>query len=126
MQDADRRIDEIVSLDPDNKAGLKAKYGAHELMVEARTLLAAGKADEAQAVLDRALAVPGLPAEKLQSLHIFKGITYLGQGELDKARGSLQKGLDVAPQGPRAKLARSGLQKVDLLTKVQSTSFDVP
>ena len=63
---------EIVTLDPDNKAGLKKKYEFKSVMADAMAPMQAGKADEANSVLDKAIETAGGKGEDAQQVQFFK------------------------------------------------------
>ena len=53
-------MQEAIRLDPDNAAGMKAKYEYLSLYLEGQNLLQSGKAKEAVAVIEKALALPDI------------------------------------------------------------------
>ncbi len=63
---------EIIALDADNKAGLKKKYEFRVAVGEAVELADANKFGEADAALDKALAMPGVSGEEVQKALVFK------------------------------------------------------
>lgn len=68
---------EIVKLDVDNKAGLKAKHEYRIYLVDFTGLVADGKASEAKALAEKMLALPGLTAQ--QQLDVYLGLCQLYQ-----------------------------------------------
>ncbi len=63
-EDVEKWSSEIIALDPENKAGLKAKYEFNAIRQEAVAHLRARDFDKVQAALDKALAIPGLTDEQ--------------------------------------------------------------
>jgi thioredoxin-related protein len=63
---------EIVALDPENKTGLKKKYGLWIPTTEAGYLMGEKRPAEAVAVLDRALEIPGLTDQQKLDLYSSK------------------------------------------------------
>ena len=78
-QDIEKWSQEIMALDAENKAGLKSKYEVRVLLTEAQSRLRDQKLDEAHAVLDKALALPGLAGEPLQEVQLAKAVCYAAQ-----------------------------------------------
>jgi thioredoxin-related protein len=97
---------EIISLDPDNKAGLKNKYVFSQMLGDAGKLARDKKFDEGQEILDKALALTGITPEQVQEGQMAKGTNYLMRREVDKSLECLKKALDAAPQGPRAPILK--------------------
>ena len=64
---------EIVSLDADNKAGLKTKYEFRVLMAGCDRLKEEQKLDEVKACVEKALALPGLTGPQKQDAYMVKG-----------------------------------------------------
>jgi thioredoxin-related protein len=60
IRDIEKWSREIVTLDPDNKAGLKTKYEFRNKMMEASAQIRSKSFDKAHATLDEAAALPGL------------------------------------------------------------------
>jgi thioredoxin-related protein len=60
--------EEIVSLDADNKAGLKSKYEILTTMSQARMQLARGNLDKARSLLNKAAALPGLSDNQKETI----------------------------------------------------------
>ena len=58
--------EEIIALDPNNKAGLKVKYTFRKLLAEAVKFRGERNLAEAKAVLEKAAALPGISAEQKQ------------------------------------------------------------
>ena len=101
--DTDSWAREIVALDTENSAGLKGKYGVRLALADAQQLVRDRKPDEAHAVLDKALAIPGVAEEPLQELYLAKANYYAAQQEFQKSVEACQRALDAAPSSPRVR-----------------------
>lgn len=93
---------EIVELDPDNKAGLKAKYLVDAAMASRASSLRAGKLDDALAACDKVLAWEGLSADQRQMLLIAKSEVLLNKDDKKGAKALLLEAKKVAPESPVA------------------------
>jgi thioredoxin-related protein len=94
---------EILTLDPDNKAGLKSKYLAKEIVREARGLLQQRKPEEAKAACDKALALAGLPADGRQEVLFVKSEVLFRSGDKKGAKAMLTEAAKLAPATDMAK-----------------------
>ena len=83
---------EIIALDPDNKAGLKVKYEFPLTLAEAAKLLQADKAAEAREVVDKALALKGVPGRKAAARLHAQGPDFPLGKEVRRRRGHAQAG----------------------------------
>jgi thiol-disulfide isomerase/thioredoxin len=93
---------EIIGLDKDNETGLKTKYEIRGLLAECNKLNKSGKLDEAQAVADQALVIPGITGEQKQDVYSAKsGCLYYAQDFVGLI-ACLRKGIEAAPEGPKA------------------------
>lgn len=104
---------EIIDLDSDNAAGLKNKYEFNKSLNDANALAREKKFDEGLAAIDKALAIAGVAPEQLQEGWMAKGTNYLMQKNFEKALESFNKGLEVAPQGPRSGVLKYYVQMVE-------------
>ena len=104
---------EIVELDADNKAGLKPKYQFNLALNGALDLARADKTDEANAALDKAVAMPGVPGEELQKGYFFKA-QLAGQNHRTAEELSfLKKALDAAPKSEIAPMIKQMIGQVE-------------
>jgi len=94
---------EIITLDPDNKAGLKVKYEFPLTLAEANQLLQAGKASEAKEVLDKALAMQGVPGELRQEGYMLKVQICASKKKFADAVATLKLAKEAAPESHMAK-----------------------
>jgi tetratricopeptide (TPR) repeat protein len=108
----DKWSQEIITLDADNKAGLKKKYDFRVQMSAATKLLQTGKMEEGRKTLEKALALPDLPGEQVQDGHFLLAVTYLNTGDMKNAVDHLQKALDAAPNGKRAAIIKNALPRL--------------
>ena len=106
-QEMEQLSQEIIQLDPENKGGLKGKYEFRVMLAEAASLFRAQKPEKAQGTLDKALSLPGLTGEQTQEAHLAKGAAYFGQKEFQKAVACFKKGIEAAPDGPRAVILKT-------------------
>lgn len=93
---------EIVDLDAENAAGLKAKYGPRVLLADAQQLVREQKFDEAHAVLAKALAMPDVAGEPLLELHLAQANAFAAQEKFEQSVDACQKALAAAPTSRRA------------------------
>jgi len=63
-EEIEKRSNEIIELDPDNKAGLQTKYRLRELLIDAAKDFKAGETEKARKALNEARALPGLTDEQ--------------------------------------------------------------
>jgi thioredoxin-related protein len=86
---------EIVKLDADDKAGLKAKHQFRIYMAEFSALAESGKLAEAKAVADKMLALPRLSAQ--QQLDVYLGLSqaYQASRQFAEASAAVDKALAV-------------------------------
>ncbi|MBN2332612.1 MAG: thioredoxin family protein [Deltaproteobacteria bacterium] len=97
-------IDEIISLDTDNQAGLQGKYEIYQKVAPIEEALRQTRNfDQALTDLDTLLAEDGLQAETKQRLYLFKATICL-QGKKDPEAGiqNLQLAAQAAPDTPLA------------------------
>ncbi|MGO8749967.1 MAG: thioredoxin family protein [Thermoguttaceae bacterium] len=106
-QEMEQLSQEIIQLDPENKAGLKRKYEFRVMLAEAASLFQAQQPEKAQGALDKALLLPGLTGEQTQEAQLAKGAAYFGQKEFQKAVACFKKGIEAAPDGPRAVILKT-------------------
>ena len=88
---------EIIALDVDNKGGLKVKYEFPMKIEEAKKLVESGKADKGMALLDGALAMPGVPGELRQEGFMAKAEICETQGKFGDVMTALKAAKDAAP-----------------------------
>ena len=94
---------EIIALDADNKAGLKVKYEFPMKIEEAKKLVESGKADKGMALLETALAMPGVPGELRQEGFMAKAEICETQGKFGDVMTALKAAKEAAPASPMNK-----------------------
>jgi thioredoxin-related protein len=95
-------IDEIVALDPDNKAGLKAKYGAIALIGKMQAAMSKRDFDGAIALADEALKTLGDSGQQVQDVLFQKSLALYNKKDKKGAKASLEAALEAAPDAPQA------------------------
>jgi thioredoxin-related protein len=103
---------EILTLDPDNQAGLKSKYEVQILLADSQKLLREKEFAHAHAALDKLLARPNLTPLQLQQARLTKGNCYHAQHDLKTSVDWLQKALEAAPDSPAAPSIKAQLRRV--------------
>ena len=103
--------EEIVTLDADNKAGLKVKYHFRQLLAEADGLKASGKFDEAKAVYDKALALEGISGELKQNAYFDQGECFFNSKDFVGVVACLKKAAEAAPASPKAANLQEMIQR---------------
>lgn len=93
---------EIVSLDPENKAGLKSKHEFRSLMADADKAFDQRKYSECRAAAEKAAAVSGITGEQTQKANLRLALCLREEKKFDKCLECLKKALDAAPQGDEA------------------------
>jgi tetratricopeptide (TPR) repeat protein len=86
---------EIVKLDADNKAGLKAKHEFRILMAEFSELKNNRKVAEAKAVADKMLALQGVSGEQQLEVYLALCEMYRENGPIAEAKAAAEKALAV-------------------------------
>jgi thioredoxin-related protein len=118
-QEVEKWSREIISLDPDNKAGLKSKYAFNVALNEATHLLFEGDAAEGQALLEKALAAPGLSGEQIQEGNFRLGYYFLKKKSYQKGIDFMTKAYEAAPTTQGAKSCKMMIQQAKQLLKLQ-------
>ncbi len=116
-QGADKDIDkwtkEILALDPENKAGLKAKHECRLVLAEAAGLMRARETDKALALVEKVLATPAIGGEQAQEARALQASIWMSSGNLRNAADALKKAVDAAPNSLRAQMLKSGLTNLE-------------
>jgi len=93
---------EIVTLDPDNKTGLKLKYMFRTLMAEANALAAERNIDAARAAYEKAADLPGIKGKRKQTAWFAEGECCFNAQQFGRALACMSKAREAAPDGPKA------------------------
>ncbi|MCK5802966.1 MAG: thioredoxin family protein [Lentisphaeria bacterium] len=96
-------VDEILRLDADGKAGLKASYMAQKLLPLVIGALRSGKGQEALQKCDEVLALEGLDTELKQTVVFFKSNAVHSMGDKPKAKDLLLEARKIDPKSDMAK-----------------------
>jgi len=104
---------DIITLDADNKVGLKKKYQCKAVLADAEELLQAGKADEANAALDKALETKGISGEDVQAAQFLKAQICFRQRKNEEGVQYLKKALEAAPTGRNAPIIKMLLARYE-------------
>jgi thioredoxin-related protein len=89
---------EIIALDVDNKTGFKTKYLIKNMIAESQGLAQAGNFDEAIAVCEKVIALPGVSEEQKQIAYFFEGQCWVGKNNFIKAVACLIKSREADPK----------------------------
>ena len=110
-------VDEIIKLDPNDKAGLKSKYAdarasvkAAEIIskIEAKVRPLAAKKDHAGAlkIINKAFADLKPVGQAAQNLYMLKSYTLFTKGDKAGAKAALEAGIKAAPKGEKAEMMK--------------------
>ena len=113
---------EIIALDPDNKAGLKVKYEFPLTLAEARDLLRNGKTAEAKDVLDKALALQGVPGEMRQEGYMLKVEIPFSEKKFVEVVATLKAAKEAAPKSENVKQIDAAIEQYGKVADAQETS----
>ena len=92
-------MDEIVKLDADNKAGLKAKYGAIALVGKMSAAMSRRDFDGAIKLADEALKTLGDEGQQAQDVLFQKSMALYNKKDKKGAKAALEAALKAAPEG---------------------------
>jgi thioredoxin-related protein len=110
---------EIVSLDTNNKAGLKIKHEFRLCMAEYLKLKEKHKINDAKAVLKKALALSGISAEQKQACYMAQGELCLVQGDFAGIVKSLHRAVEVDPKSKEAVQAKTTIERLKPIVDAQ-------
>ncbi|HOX05965.1 MAG TPA: thioredoxin family protein [Planctomycetota bacterium] len=106
------QVAEIIKLDADGKAGLKAKYEGAQSLRKVEATLQGGKFDEAMALADEALKSSGNSGETAQGLLFLKGVALFQKGDKAGCGKVMEEALKAAPESRRAAQIRKIIEAV--------------
>ena len=112
---------EIIALDADNKAGLKAKYEFRVLLAKAAKLKETREFDEAKRVLDQALAMPGLTGEQKQDAYFSQGECFFAVQDFAGIVACLKQAHEAAPDTEKGSAIQDMLQRFSPVAEAQAT-----
>jgi tetratricopeptide (TPR) repeat protein len=110
---------EIISLDPENKTGLKLKYTFRTLIAEANQLSGERKFAAAQAAYEKAADLPGVKGKRKQVAWFAEAECCFNAQEFRRALACLTKAREAAPQGPKAAEIAEALKRYAPLAETQ-------
>jgi len=113
---------EIIVLDPDNKAGLKVKYEFPLTLAEANKLMQAGRAAAAKELLDKALALKGVPAEMRQEGYMAKVQIYFSERKFVDVVATLRLAKEAAPESRNARRIDDLISQFSKVAEAQATA----
>jgi thioredoxin-related protein len=117
---------EIVALDADNKAELKHKYEYRGLLAEADICQRQQKSDEAETILDKALALPNLTEEQKQNTLFLKGNIYMFARDIQNSVDCYKKALAASPEGKYATVISTRINALErALERTRAEESDV-
>ncbi len=117
--------DEIIKLDPANKAGLKTKYTFRKLVAEADQLRDTKKLAEAQAAYDKAVALPGITGEQKQDVYFSQSQCFFLQRDFIGVAAHLKKAEQAAPESSKAERIKGMLARYAPLAAAQAELADL-
>ena len=104
-------IEEIVKLDPENKAGLKTKYAAIALMNQIGSALREKQFDQAISLADEALKSLGDTGQPAQDIGFMKAMALNSKKDKTGAKKALDAALKAAPEGSKAPQIKAVLER---------------
>ncbi len=110
---------EIVTLDAENKAGLRVKYQFRQLVARAFDLQNSRKFDEAKAVYAQALAMPGISDTWKQNAYIAQGECCFRLKDFVGVVACLKKAIEVAPDNPHVTEIQGMIQGFSPMAETQ-------
>jgi len=110
-------VAEIIKLDADGKAGLKAKYEGPLAAWKVGAAIQGHKLDEAIALADEALKNLGASGETAQLILILKAVAFLRKGDKAGCLKVLAEALKAAPDSRKAAQIRKDIEAVSKETK---------
>ncbi len=121
--DAAKWMDEVIKLDVDNKAGLKAKYEYQSYLNAAQKLYVSRKPKEAQATIEKALAVSGITPQQIGRATYMKCNCLMMQKQYQAAIDCAKTAQETAT-GAEAILLKFIVQQAENAQKAQKSGGD--
>jgi thiol-disulfide isomerase/thioredoxin len=113
--DVQKWCKEIITLDPENKAGLKRKYEFRVTLDEARTDFLSRKFAEAEKVVDMVLALKDLSTDEHQRAALLKSNCCVARKDYQASIDCLRKAMAAAPNGPNVAYLKALIQRSEKL-----------
>ncbi|MBM4031365.1 MAG: DUF255 domain-containing protein [Planctomycetes bacterium] len=110
-------VDEILKLDPENKAGLRNKYGAMAALGKIEAAARGKDLDEAIKLADEALKAYGQTGTVAQDILFLKSLCLYRKNDKEQAKAALDAALKAAPDGPKAEQIKGILERLFKDTK---------
>ncbi len=105
-------VDEILKLDPDNKAGLKNKYGAMAALGKIEAAARSKDLDGAIKLADEALKAFGDAGSAAQDILFLKSLCLYRKNDKAQAKSALEAALKAAPDGSKADQIKAILERL--------------
>jgi thioredoxin-related protein len=110
---------EIISLDPENKTGLKLKYEFRTLLADGKRLAGEKQVAEAQADFEKAAALPGIKGKGKQSAWFAEAECFFGATQFRRGVAELKKARAAAPDGPKVSDIDAALKQYSPMADAQ-------
>jgi thioredoxin-related protein len=105
-------VEEILKLDPENKAGLKNKYGAMATLGKIEAAARSKDLDGAIKLADDALKAYGQTGTAAQDILFVKSLCFYRKNDKEQAKSVLEAALKAAPDGPKAEQIKGILERL--------------
>ena len=112
---------EIISLDADNKAGLKLKYQFRTILADADKLAAERKFREAVAAIEKALALEGISSDRKQEILFKQGMYQFNLKDYATALKSMKQASEADANGELAQQIKGRIAMLTAIVKGQAT-----
>jgi thioredoxin-related protein len=114
---------EIIALDSEYKAGLRSKYEVRLAMAEVSKLIKSRKFSEAQEIVNKVQALPGLTGVQKQEIYFSEASLPQVRVNMLRCVKVLKMALDAAPDGPRAAAIKSMLERFEERAKQEEAAL---
>lgn len=110
-------VDEILKIDADGKAGLKAKYEGWMTVKKIEEAIQGSELDEAIAMADKALKTVGISGETAQDILFAKSLAFYNKKDKAAAKSALEAAVKAAPNSKKAAQIKGILDRLFKDTK---------
>jgi thioredoxin-related protein len=107
--ETDSWSNEIIAIDSDNKAGLKAKYEIRNFMAEASKLRQQKKFEEAKSVLDKVIAYAGASSQQKQVAYVAQAEGCIMSKDFVGFVACAKKAIDESPEDPKVESLKKAI-----------------